>query len=98
MATIYNSDLFKEMASAGALQQAVDKIPNQLAEKVVPVMEVNPKLFRRINIIKQDDLQNATSSTTYTTPTDKDFFLTNLNFSYIKTNTATTAAIYVNLS
>lgn len=84
MATIYNSDLFKELASAAKIQVSVDNIPNQLAEKVVPVMEVNPKLLRRTEIIRHNDATNATSATIYTTPTNQDFYLTHLTLSTMK--------------
>lgn len=77
MATIYNSDLSKELTDGAKIQVSRDSVPNQLAEKVVPVMEVNPKMFRRINFIK-----NATSGgTVYTTPTDKDFYYVGSNIS-----------------
>jgi len=74
MPTIYNSDLSKELQQGASLQVS-GGIPNQLAEKVVPVMEVNPKLLRRINIVKQISKTASGSSTIYTTPTDKDFYL-----------------------
>ena len=95
MATIYNSDLFKELASAGKIQVSVDNIPNQLAEKVVPVMEVNPKLLRRTEIIRHNDATNATSASIYTTPANADFYLTHLTISTMKDagSTATFSAI-----
>lgn len=89
MATIYNSDLFKELKDGGKIQQLKDDIPNQLAEKIVPVMEVNPKFFRRCNLIKRGSASNATSATVYTTPTDRDFFLCAACLSVVKDATAT---------
>lgn len=76
MATIYNSDLSKELQQGAKIQINRDDIPNQLAEKVVPVMEVNPKLLRRCNIIA-GNTSTVTSGTVavYTTPSDKDFYL-----------------------
>lgn len=49
MATIYNSDVTKELIRVGKLQINRDKIPGELAEKVVPVVEVNPALLRKVN-------------------------------------------------
>ncbi len=46
MAQIHNSDLSREIVTGIKLQQNVDSIPSQLADKVVPVMEVNPKLLK----------------------------------------------------
>lgn len=92
MATIYNSDLTKELVQGAKIQQATDRIPSQLGDVVIPVMEVNPKLLRRVNVIKVAAAINATSSTVYTTPTDKDFYLTAGSLSVVKDATATSVA------
>ena len=44
MATIYNSELSKEIITGAKIATAVDKIPTELAEKVIATMEVNPKI------------------------------------------------------
>lgn len=77
MAQIYNSDLTKELVKGASIQQSKDQVPNQLAEKVVPVMEVNPRLLRSVNVIRHV----AVAGTMYTTPTDRDFYLTYANVS-----------------
>jgi hypothetical protein len=84
MANIYNSDLINEIREGGKIQQNVDNIPNQLADKVVPVMEVNPKILRRINIIKAYTSAATGESTVYTTPTDKDFYLVGYSLNSVK--------------
>jgi hypothetical protein len=81
MATIYNSDLTKELVAGAKLQQNKDLIPTQLAEKVVPVMEVNPALLRRCNVVAY----KTGGGTIYTTPTDKDFFLVSVNIGATQT-------------
>lgn len=84
MAKIYNSDLSKELQAGAKIQINVDRVPDELAEKVVPVMEVNPKLLRRVTIMKRG-LSTATGTITiYTTPADKDFYLTDFYISYFK--------------
>jgi hypothetical protein len=83
MAIIYNSDLTKEIRE-GAKVSLRDVIPNQIADKVVPVMEVNPKLLRRINIVKIGLSSTTGNTTIYTTPTDKDFYLTGVQIGLIK--------------
>jgi hypothetical protein len=92
MAQIHNSELSKELIKGGALQASRDAIPNQLAEKVVPVMEVNPRLLKNCNVSRRGFLSNATSATLFTTPTDKDFYVCAAQMGYIKdaTSTATT--------
>ena len=84
MAKIYNSELFRELTQGGKIQTSIDRIPSELAEKVVPVMEVNPKLLKELNIIKNTEAFNTTSATIYTTPSDKDFYLTGYALSVTK--------------
>lgn len=81
MAQIHNAQLSKEIIDGAKVQLSMDKVPNQIADKVVPVMEVNPKLFRSCNIVENI---YGSAGTIYTTPTDKDFFLTSATLSYNK--------------
>lgn len=74
MATIYNSDLTKGIQQDAKIQIGKESVPNQLAEKVVPVMETNPRLLRPIEILVS---KNGTSGTLFTVPSDKDFYLCN---------------------
>lgn len=88
-AKIYNSNLTKEIIDGARLQQQQGGIPSELAEKVIPVMEVNPKLLKAATIIKSAQILNNSPQTIYTTPTDKDFYLTNVALSTSKDVTAT---------
>jgi len=88
MATIYNSELSKELILGAKIQTSRDRIPTELAEKVIPVMEVNPKLLRVANVVKGNNALNG-DVTIYTTPTDKDFYLTGASLSVVKDATAT---------
>jgi len=90
MATIYNSDLSKELQQ-GAKLQLRDRMPSELAEKVVPVMEVNPKLLKTTNYLVAGS-GSATSNTIATTPTDKDTYITNACLSMIKDATSTSTS------
>lgn len=95
MVTIYNSDLTKELVDGAKIQVSREYPPSQIAEKVVPVMEVNPKMLRRCNVCLQNVANNSTSATIYTTPQDKDFFLVGCSITFIKdaTSTSTYSAI-----
>lgn len=93
MAQIHNSDLFKEVKDGAKIQQSFDAIPSQLAEKVVPVMEVNPKLLRRCNFMASAVRSTSGASTLVTTASDRDTFITN---AYISTNYDNTAVVTVN--
>lgn len=100
MANINNSELSKELIDGAKIQTSFDKIPTQLADKVVPVMEVNPKLLHTNDIVR-GGTSNTSSSTAsvYTTPTDKDFYLTSIAYYIIKNaacdNTANTVVVSV---
>jgi len=89
MANINNSQLSKELIDGAKIQTSFDKIPTQLADKVVPVMEVNPKLLKITGVVKNASISNATGGTIYTLPTDKDFYLTDCALSVIKDATST---------
>lgn len=89
MAQINNQQVTKGLADNADIQIARDKIPNELAEKIVPTFETNPKLLRRINIVASASANNAVTGTIYTTPIDKDFFLTSIDLSMIKDVTST---------
>lgn len=96
MATIYNSDLTNQLRD-GAKISLRDAIPNQIADKVVPTMEVNPKLFRRINVVEAAGRSAASSVAVYTTPVGKDFFLVSYQVAFIKDVTNDHATGGVNL-
>ena len=73
--TIQNAEVIKQILTDTYINPLKEKVPNQLASKIVPVLSVNP--FRVANIVRYG---NA-SGTIYTTPTDTDFFLTGFNMS-----------------
>lgn len=83
--TIYNSDLTKALVDAVKIQTSRDPVPNQIADKVVPTVETNPFLLR-INNVATGNTSTGTSGSIiiYTTPTDKDFFLTSYTYQIAK--------------
>ncbi len=91
MAIIYNSELSKGIVESARLQQNRDIIPNQLAEKVVPVMEVNPQILRKSKGIPLllTGLVNTTSATIFTSDSIKKTYLTGATLSMIKDATST---------
>jgi len=95
MAQIHNSDLSKEIVQGARLQQNRDIIPNQLAEKVVPVMEVNPTILKYCNVFVHGSTSATGSMTVYTTPSDKDFYLCGVDMSYSKTAACDVASGYL---
>jgi len=95
MGTIYNSDMMDEIREGSRIQQNVDPIPNRFSDFVQPVMEVNPKSFRRINVVKENSRITTGSTALYTTPTDRDFFLVAGYLQAVADATADNTTIYL---
>jgi hypothetical protein len=84
MAKIYNSDCTKGLARNAAIQQNVDKTPNELADKIVPTFETNPQLLRYTNYIVYGAKSLTGDLTLETTSTTKDTYLTGINLAFSK--------------
>jgi len=97
MAKIYNSEVTKDLANNAGIQQNIDKVPNELAEKIVPTFESNPELFRKCNVIITNTAVNATNATIYTTPKDRDFYLVGASLSVIKDAGSTSTETSINV-
>ncbi len=95
MAKIYNSDVTKGLADSAGIQINTDKIPNELAEKIVPTFETNPEQLRKTTIVVHNTGTNATATTIYTTPANQDFYLTGYDLSLSKTAAAASARGYL---
>lgn len=93
MTQIYNSDVTKGLANNAGIATARDKVPSQLADKIVPTFETNPALLRRVNIVKYGEVTDATSYTIYTLPDNQDFYITGYQISYVKDVNATSTII-----
>lgn len=98
MAKIYNNEVGKRLAKNAGIQVSVDKVPIELAEKIVPTMETNIELLRKCTRREYGLANNSASATVYTTPTDRDFYLCGAQLSYIKDATATSAYSRLNVS
>jgi len=96
MATIYNSELTKQLLDGAKIQVNRDKFPNELAEKVIPTMEVNPKLLRYVNIAGLfSRTTSANAVAFYTVPAGKKLILTHLHFQNMSNVTADNTDMYI---
>ena len=84
MTQIHNSELTKEIIDGAKINVALESVPARLSDSVVAVMETNPKLLRRINLIRGSSSVATGSITLFTTPADTDFYISELNMSFIK--------------
>jgi len=88
MVTINNSEMKAAFSSATKTQ--VFEQPNQVDNsRVIPIVDVTPRKYKIANFVKRTTLTNASNATIYTTPADKDFYLTSAQLSIIKDVTAT---------
>lgn len=83
MAYIDNSETKKEINDAIRGNAVSNLAPTKVNDSVQPVININPKDYRRCNIVKVGSATNA-NATIYTTPTDKDFYLVGACISRIK--------------
>lgn len=97
MAKIYNSDVTKNLQKNAGIQQNKDKTPDELAEKIVPVIETNPALLRIINKSYSSNTTTSGGVTIATIPTGKRFYIYSAQINYIKdaASDTTTADLYV---
>lgn len=93
---IQSKDLKTAIIESTKINPSVNKIPSTLSPVIAPVIDVNPNHNRISNIVKANRLLNATSLTLYTTPTDKDFFVTGIQMSIAKDATATATVMRIN--
>lgn len=89
MAYIDNTDTKKEINDAIRGNAVSNLAPTMVNNSIQPVINVNPKDYRRCNIIKRNSASNSTSATVYTTPADKDFFLSAATLTVCKDATST---------
>lgn len=87
-----NKEVLGRIVKDMGLQSAVDKLPNELLDTIQPVIIANPK--RTINILKKGGSSTTGDTTIYTTPTDREFYLT---FAQLR-NTANATADNVAIS
>ena len=91
MPTIYNSDLINQLRDGAKIQQNKDNIPNQITDKVIPTMEVNPNLLRKTTFVANKTATTTGAQTILTSAVDKDTYLTGILFSYAKDATCDAA-------
>jgi len=92
-----NKEVLDRIIRTLGIQSAVDKLPTELVTTIQPVIIANPK---RIIDISHNGATGTTSSILYTTPTSRDFYLTNCNLAVIKdaSSTSISTALVVTLA
>ena len=82
MAKINNSAVMQKLIDELELYPAKDTIPSELAEKILPVFQVNSEQLTITttpsNVVASQVLNGAGPATIYTTPATEKFYLTNV--------------------
>jgi len=89
MGQIQNQSTVKEVRLATGL--GILEVPTLIGTQVVPVINVNPKDYREINVVRRANSTTTGNVTVYTTNAIKPFYLSSINCSYAKNATADTA-------
>lgn len=84
MAYIDNTQTKREIDDAIRGNSVTNLAPTKVSDNVQLVLNVNPKDYKNSEIVLSNTCVNSTSSTIYTTPTDRDFYLTSAQLSMIK--------------
>lgn len=89
MAYIDQSQTKREIDDAIRGNTTSNLAPTKVSDDVQLVLNVNPKDYRRCNIVKFREDTNSTGGVIYTTPTDRDFYLVAAQLELIKDATST---------
>lgn len=88
MAKINKIETIKRIMDDAGIQTSTDDVPKELASKIVPVLISNPDLKKYESVIESAGRNTTGSSVIYTTPIDKDFYLTDV---YLQNQSDSTA-------
>jgi len=85
MATIQNQAIIQKLVDELELYPALDKVPTELAEKVLPVFQVNSEIIevspKPSDVVRGAMELGGNPNTIYTTPATGKFYLTNVQLS-----------------
>lgn len=90
-----NSSTTQEIRDVARSQDAVEVLPSSFSPTIQLVAEVNPKMLRRSNVLRNSSAVNSTSSTVYTVPSEGEFYLTFAQIAIIKDATSTSTQSYI---
>lgn len=92
MAQINNSDLTNALVQGAKISSARDKIPDQLGQTVVPILDVTPRKHRVLDICQTATRTTSGSTNLFTSSTSYDTFLVSCSLAMIKDATCDDAS------
>ena len=97
MVQITNISTIKELRKATQISNS-EVAPLRLAESIVPVIDINPQHARVCDIVKTNASSTTGAITIYTTPSDKDFYLTGYNIVVSSNVTADNTSLQLSIT
>ncbi len=94
MARVTRSSVLRWLTDVLGIQHGADEAPNYTSNQIVPVVDINPKIT---TIARANSSTDTNAITLYTTPTDKDFFLTYCVLSLTKTAASDNVLSYIRI-
>lgn len=96
----FNDTQNKQIVTTAIDELKLNPLTDAIPRQVIPTIQPTFELKRRYaNIVKTGTRTSSGSATVYTTPSDKDFYLTGVQMSWSKdvTNDGTTASLQVTI-
>lgn len=99
VAKVQRSEIIQNLIDIGRLDVSRDKVPDVLDENLKPVIIINDLPIRlKFPIVRSGNTTTSGTNTIYTTPSDRDFYLTGATLSNQSNSTADNTAIQLNIT
>jgi hypothetical protein len=81
---IENNEIQKSISHATGIKLRADELPQEIGKDIQITLESNPLLTKYCDVAREGHSILTGTITIYTTPADKDFYLTSIYFSLVK--------------
>lgn len=92
MATIYRNTYLQWLQKILGLQSSKEQPPSTLAPTVQAIVDIVPRIT---TVVRRASSATTGGATLYTTPTDKDFYITFVDMAYSKDAANDTTEVYI---
>ena len=94
MARVTRSSVLLKIQDILGLQAGSEQVPVIANNSIQPVLDIHPKFT---TVLKTATIATTSGITVYTTPTDKDFYLTFISLAFVKDVNCDNATVYVQI-
>jgi hypothetical protein len=93
---IQKSELKSAIIASTGINPSAENIPSTLSKVIVPIIDVTPQKVTVSEMVKAVNSTTTGASTVFTTPSDRDFFLTGAAISMATDATADNTNVFLN--